>query len=105
MSKLRWVALATFLALGGTGSRADAGDPCKLAVKGDSPVAKACSQGGFDAAKKLMEKMRAKVNSGRATRISCNDCHDHGDDSRYDTLTKDGRERFKGFLAEYDKKK
>jgi hypothetical protein len=52
-----------------------------------------------------MRDMRVKVNKGRATRVACKDCHDHDEDQHYDTLTKDGRERFTALLAEYDKKK
>ena len=106
---MRWVALAWFFVLGslgvdGSDARAG-GEPCKLATKGDSPVAKACQGGGVEAAKKLMRQMRAKVNEGRTPKIACKDCHDHDADSRYDTLSKDGRERFKAFLSELDKKK
>jgi hypothetical protein len=108
MSKMRWVALASFLALGsigvdGSDARAG-GEPCKLATKGDSIVAKACQTGGYSEARKIMKEMRTAVNKGRSEKFECKTCHDKADDS-YDTLTKDGRERFKAFVAEYDKKK
>jgi hypothetical protein len=102
MAKARWIALALLVIVGGDGW---AGEPCKLATKGDSPVAKACREGGFQAARKLMKDMKVKVNQGRTTRVDCKDCHDHDEDGHYDTLTKDGRERFTALLAEYDKKK
>jgi hypothetical protein len=103
MSKLRWVVLVTFLVLGGAGSRAQAGEPCKLATKGDSLVAKACQKDGVKEARKLMKEMRTAVNKGRDEKYECKTCHDKADDS-YDTLTKDGRDRFKDFVAEYQKK-
>jgi hypothetical protein len=108
---MRWVALAGFFVFfvrGGLGVEAPdvlAGEACKLATKGDSPVAKACQEGGAEAAKEIMRKMRSKVNGGGGRRINCKDCHDHDADERYDTLTKDGRERFKAFLASYEKNK
>jgi hypothetical protein len=108
MSKMRWVALALFLVVGSTGvdgwSDARAGgpaSPCKLATKGDSIVAKACQEGGFEAAKSLMKKMRTKVNKGGGQKVECGSCHEGVDDGRYDLLTKDGRDRFKSFVADY----
>jgi hypothetical protein len=111
MSKMRWVALAWFLALGSIGvdgSDARAGaQPCKLATKGDSIVGKACvgTEGGFKAAKALMKKMRLVVNKAGKEQFECTTCHDKADDERYDTLTKDGKERFKTFVAVYEKAK
>jgi hypothetical protein len=105
MSRMRWVALAWFFAVGNVGVDGRAGEPCKLATKGDSPVARACKEGGVEQAKKLMRSMRAKVNQYRNPRINCKDCHDHDADDRFDTLTKDGRDRFTAFLAEYERKK
>jgi hypothetical protein len=112
MSKMRWVALAWFLAVGtvgvdGSDARAG-GEPCKLATKGDSIVSKACADpknGGVGGARKLMKEMLKVVNSGRSEKIECTACHAGVDDNRYDTLTKDGRDRFKAFVAEYDRKK
>jgi hypothetical protein len=108
MSKMRWVALGWFLvvAIGGVeGPDARAGgEPCKLATKGDSIVAKACQKGGYAEARKVMKEMKTAVNRGRDEKFDCKTCHDKADDS-YDSLTKDGRERFKAFVAEYEKKK
>jgi hypothetical protein len=107
MAKMRWVALAWFLVVGSVGvdgSDARAGDQqCKLATKGDSIVAQACRK-SYDDARKLMKKMKVVVNRGRAEQYDCKTCHDKADES-YDTLTKDGRDRFKDFVAEYEKKK
>ena len=105
---MRWVALAWFFVLGslgvdGSDARAG-GPPCKLATKGESIVAKACQKGGYAEARKIMKEMKMAVNKGRDEQFDCKTCHDRADDS-YDTLTKDGRERFKGFVAEYEEKK
>ena len=105
---MRWVALAWFFVLGslgvdGSDARAG-GPPCKLATKGESIVAKACQKGGYAEARKIMKEMKMAVNKGRDEQFDCKTCHDRADDS-YDTLTKDGRERFKAFAAEYEKKK
>jgi hypothetical protein len=109
MGTRRSVVIAAVLVLGGAGSRARAGgEPCKLATKGNSPVAQACAKndnGGVRGAKKVMKEMRIVVNKGRSEKFECMTCHDKADDDRYDTLTKDGRERFKDFVAEYEKKK
>jgi hypothetical protein len=108
MSRMRWVALAWFFVLGSLlvdDSDARAVDElCKLATKGDSIIARACQKGGFTEARKLMKEMRTAVNKGRDEKYECKTCHDKADD-RYDTLTKDGRERFKTFAAEYERKK
>jgi hypothetical protein len=102
---MRWVALAWFFVLGSLGvdgSDARAGaQPCKLATKGDSPVAKACaSPRGFAAAKKLMHDMMKKANEDKSKEeLKCETCHQGVDDGRYDILTKTGRERFKDLVA------
>jgi hypothetical protein len=111
MGKMRWVALACFLSplvlgsfgVDGSNARAEE-EKCKLATKGDSIVAKAC-QKSYKEARKLMKHMCTVVNEGRAEKFECKTCHDKADDSGYDTLTKDGRDRFKGLVAEYEKKK
>jgi hypothetical protein len=107
MNKMRWVALAWFLVLGSIGvdgSDARAGEEkCKLATKGDSIVAKAC-QTSYKEARKLMKHMCLVVNESRAEKFECKTCHDKADDS-YDSLTKDGRDKFKAFAAEFEKKK
>jgi hypothetical protein len=69
--------------------------PCRVA-KGDSPVAKACAEGGVVRAK---ESMRALVKQGRAagTRFQCDDCHT--DQDRYDQLAPDAKQKFSKLLA------
>ena len=75
------------------------GEPCKLATKGDSVVAKACREGGIPKAKAVMRELvsRGKKKSGKD--LECKTCHDGIEDSRYDLLRKDARERFKELLA------
>ncbi len=79
------------------------GGPCKLATKGDSVVAKACHEGGISKAKAVMKDLvsQAKKKSGKA--LECKTCHDGIEDSRYDLLTKDARDRFKEMLAAVEK--
>jgi hypothetical protein len=109
MRRARWalLLLVVMLAVLGDAKRARAGDddgPCKLATKGDSPVAKACAQGGVKKAKSLMRQMRVEANKDKSKeQVKCSHCHDHDDDDRYDTLTKDGRDRFKLLLARLGK--
>ena len=90
----RWAAggaaaLAMILAL--LPAPAAAPEPCKLA-KGNSPVAKACAEGGIPAAKEVMKSM---LQQGRAAgvKLECDQCH--RDPAKYDVLTDDAREKFK----------
>jgi hypothetical protein len=71
-------------------------EPCKLALKGNSPVARACLEGGARAAKLEMKDLvkRAKDNGAR---FRCDDCHkDPGDITR---LAADVGEKFKKLLT------
>lgn len=49
-------------------------EPCQMALLGESPVAKACSEGGT---KRAVEMMQTFVKRARAEGImfDCNDCH------------------------------
>jgi hypothetical protein len=71
-------------------------DPCKLAVKGNSPVAQACKDGGVKAAKAAMKDLvaRAKANG---TKFRCDDCHKDPQDNT--KLAADAPEKFKKLLA------
>jgi hypothetical protein len=87
------------IALLGAGQAASAKDgPCKLATKGDSPVAQACKEGGESKARALMKKMVAEANK-RGMDVKCETCHDRFGDGRYDLLTKDGRAQFDKMLV------
>jgi len=54
-------------------------DPCRMALMGDSPVAKACSDGGVRRAVELMQTFvkRAKA---EGIEFACADCHVDEDD-------------------------
>jgi hypothetical protein len=71
-------------------------EPCKRAIRGDSPVAKACGQGGIKSARATMKDM---VKQGKAAGLNfeCDDCHrDHNDHSK---LQPDAPEKFQRLLA------
>lgn len=86
-------------ALAGTPARATPAaaatikEPCKIATKGSSAVARACAEGGIPKAKAIMKAM---VKQGRAAGVSyeCDDCHN--DDGG---LTADVKEKFSKLLA------
>ena len=71
-------------------------DPCHLAIKGDSPVAKACSEGGIKSAKVVMKDL---IKGARAagTKYQCDDCH--ANDSDYTQLSKGAQDKFAKLLA------
>ncbi len=79
---------------------AAAGD-CTIATKGDSPVAKACKEGGIKAAKAEMKKL-AKAAKANGVKFDCDDCHT--DDTKYD-LTDDAKDKFKKMVAAAEGKK
>jgi hypothetical protein len=83
------------LALAPASARAADGAPCTIATKGDSPVAKACAQGGIPKAKAAMKEMAKKARAA-GTKYECDDCHK--DDLKYE-LTADAREQFAKLLA------
>jgi hypothetical protein len=61
---------------------ADGSEPCRHAVTGDSPIARACRRGGIAAAKTTMKDL---VKEGRTAglKLACDDCHlDTADFSR-----------------------
>jgi hypothetical protein len=79
-----------------------ADDPaCKLATKGDSRVAKACASGGVKAAKAEMKEM-LKQGKSAGVKMDCDDCHK--DDTHYDQLTNEAKDKFKKLLAALEKK-
>jgi hypothetical protein len=83
----------------GAGS-AFAADKCTIATKGDSPVAKACADGGIAKAKTVMKEM-SKDAKKAGMKTECDDCHKN--DTNYE-LTKDGKEKFQKMLAAVAKK-
>jgi hypothetical protein len=57
-------------------SAAAAEGKCTIAIKGDSPTAKACAKGGRKEAKAVMKDMVTAANKGKDTRVfSCEKCH------------------------------
>jgi hypothetical protein len=71
-------------------------EPCLRATKGESPVARACAEGGLGAAKVAMKDL---VRRGRAAGLAfkCDDCH--SDTTDYALLTADAQEKFRKLLA------
>jgi hypothetical protein len=90
--------VAGSLALGGSSFAQDG--KCKVATTGDSPVAKACKDGGIKAAKATMKDMVKKAKAA-GVKMDCDDCHK--DDTSYE-LTADGKDKFKKMMAAVEKK-
>jgi hypothetical protein len=74
---------------------------CVIATKGDSPVAKACTQGGLIDAKRVMRDL-VKQGKKAGQKFECDDCHKN--DTGYD-LTPQARDKFKTLLGAIDVKK
>jgi hypothetical protein len=70
-------------------------DPCKLATGNETPVDKACREGGIKAAKVAMKEM---LRTGRKAGLKneCDDCHTADDD--YSKLSKDAEGKFAKLL-------
>jgi hypothetical protein len=73
----------------------NASQPCRIA-KGESPVARACAEGGVLRAKQSMRAMIKQARAGGANYV-CEDCHQ--DTERYDLLQPDAKQRFAKLLA------
>jgi hypothetical protein len=83
------------------GAARGADQACTIATKGDSPVAKACAQGGIIDAKRSMRDL-VKKGKGAGVRFECDDCHKN--DTGYD-LTPAARDNFKKLLAAVETRK
>ena len=70
-------------------------DKCTVATSGDSPVAKACAQGGRDDAKKVM-KEAVKTAKANGKTFTCEGCHK---DLETFTLTPNAKEDFPKLMA------
>jgi HAMP domain-containing protein len=71
-------------------------EPCRRAIKGDSPVAQACREGGVRSAKATMKEL-VKEARGAGLKLACDDCHiDSTDFSRLDA---DAPGKFRNLLA------
>jgi hypothetical protein len=73
----------------------NAAQPCRIA-KGDSPVAKACAEGGVVRAKQSMRAL-VKQARDRGTSFMCEDCHQ--DVERYELLQPEAKAKFAKLLA------
>src|SRR5690242_14848360 len=82
-------ALATGVAVAGDEGK------CTIAVKGDSPTAKACTKGGRAEAKKMMKEM-VKQAKAAGQKFTCDGCHKDLDNYE---LTKNANEDFKKLEA------
>src|SRR5262245_60385407 len=85
--KLRGALLVAFVAgtvVSAARGWAQGDGKCKLATKGDSPIVKACTDGGIKAAKKAMKELTKKAKAA-GEKFDCDDCHK--DDAAYDQLT------------------
>ena len=98
-SRLLVPLLASAVVLGALGGStlaepAPGDEPCKLA-KGDSPMAKACAEGGI---RKAKEVMKGLVRNGRkaGVKMECDECHK--DPERYEVLAKDARDKLKNLM-------
>jgi hypothetical protein len=75
---------------------ADGSEPCRRALGGDSPVSRACRQGGIAAAKATMKEL---VKEGRSAglKLACDDCH--LDTTDFTRLNAEAPERLRNLLA------
>jgi hypothetical protein len=88
-------ALVLILGLSAAARPLAAGQPCAIAIKGDSPVAQACAEGGLVSAKRSMRDLTKRAKAG-GLRFECDDCHRN--DVDYD-LTPQARDNFRHLLA------
>ena len=70
---------------------------CHIAIKGDSPVAHACADGGIKRAKATMKSMQ-KLGKERGLKFECDDCHKDEAAANW-TLSKGAEDKFKKLLA------
>jgi hypothetical protein len=71
-------------------------DACRVGGHGDTPVDKACNDGGVRAAKQVMREL---VRRGKAqgVRFQCDDCHKDPED--FSVLNDTAKEKLKQLLA------
>ena len=83
---------ATILTISTLAGRAVGDDgKCTIAIKGDSPTAKACTKGGRTEAKKMMKEM-VKQAKAAGQKFTCDGCHKDLDNYE---LTKNAQDDFK----------
>jgi hypothetical protein len=76
-------------------------EPCRRAVKGDSPVARACREGGLPSAKATMKDL---VKEGRLAglKLACDDCH--LDTVEFAKISPDAPDKLRNLLATIGRK-
>jgi hypothetical protein len=84
------IAIVLGLTLPGVARAGDKG-PCRIAKKGGSPTAKACTSGGREAATKLMKDM-VKQAKAKNQKFTCDGCHKDLDNYE---LTKNANDDYK----------
>src|SRR5947207_14462736 len=67
---------------------------CTIATQGDSPVARACAEGGTELARKKMKEL-VSVGRSRGLKFGCDSCHNEDSNA----LTASARADFKKLLA------
>lgn len=83
-----------FTAAAGTANAAEEKKECKIAVKGDNAVVKACKAGGIARAKATMKAMQ-KVAKEKGMKTDCDSCHKNEEDW---ALTENGEKDFHKML-------
>jgi RNA polymerase sigma factor (sigma-70 family) len=73
------------------------GDRCRIAGKGDSPVARACREGGIKRAKATMKQLQ-KLGKARGLKLECDECHKDESAGNW-TLAEGAAEKFNKLLA------
>jgi hypothetical protein len=95
-TQLLTAAFLTLTTLSGTAGADEGKDgKCTIAIKGDSPTAKACTKGGRAEAKKMMKEM-VKQAKAAGQKFTCDGCHKDLDNYE---LTKNANEDFKKLEA------
>jgi hypothetical protein len=74
---------------------ADDEGPCKIATKGDSPIAQACTKGGRPAAEETMKTM-VKTAKAKGVAFKCVACHEDMDSFK---LKSNAGDDFKKLIA------
>ena len=88
------------LSAGGVAHAGGDDGKCTIATKGETPTAKACTQGGRDAATKLMKDM-VKQAKAKGEKFTCDGCHKDLDNYE---LTKNANDDYKKLEAAVAKK-
>jgi hypothetical protein len=94
MGRTLQLAIAAFVFLAVQHRSRAAENNCVIATRGDSPVARACVEGGIDLARRKMRELVGVARS-RGVKIGCDDCHQEEGNA----LTRNAAEDFKKLIA------